>query len=115
MEGAFWYNGWQYVQQGRRCNKPTCACVDGALHGPYWYRRQKSGKREYVGRELNTQLVQAVTLRESFYDTVGHHLAVMQGDSDLLTDMIQGTRTLDVEDRHRLDELGYGLLIPIAD
>ena len=30
----------------RACGKPTCRCAQGQLHGPYWYRRWRQGRRQ---------------------------------------------------------------------
>lgn len=37
------------------CGKERCKCVEGALHGPYWYAYWSEGgktKSEYVGKRL---------------------------------------------------------------
>ena len=38
-----------------RCGKGGCRCVDGKLHGPYWYAYWSEGgktKSQYVGKRL---------------------------------------------------------------
>jgi hypothetical protein len=112
MLESFWYNGWQYFQQGRRCGKPGCGCAEGEVHGPYWYRRRKSGQREYIGRELDRRLRQAVELRDSFIETLAHHVAVMHINIELLDSVMRGERELSLEDQHRLEVLGYPMLMP---
>ena len=34
------------VQQYVRCGKPGCRCAQGALHGPYTYRKWREGGRQ---------------------------------------------------------------------
>lgn len=44
------------VQAMSRCGKKKCRCVQGLLHGPYWYARFRcqSGRRttKYLGKQL---------------------------------------------------------------
>lgn len=43
-----------YQHELVRCGKPTCRCAAGQLHGPYWYRYYRRGRRlvsEYVGKQ----------------------------------------------------------------
>ena len=113
MADSFWYNDWQYFQQGRKCGKRSCTCgAGGELHGPYWYRRQKAGTREYVGRELDRRLLQTIELRDGLAPALAAHIAKMQADITLLEQVISGTRALQLEDKHRLEELEYAMLIP---
>lgn len=112
MAESFWYNGWQYFAQGRRCGREGCACAAGEPHGPYWYRRRKSGAREYVGRELDRRLCQAVELRDGLAPALAAHVVQLQADSALLEAVMEGTRPLQLADKQRLDELGYAMLIP---
>jgi hypothetical protein len=38
-----------------RCGKEGCRCVDGRLHGPYWYAYWSEGgktRSQYIGKEL---------------------------------------------------------------
>ena len=112
MADSFWYNGWQYFHQGRRCGREGCKCLAGELHGPYWYRRRKSSYREYVGRELDRRLLDAVGLRDSFRETLQYHIDVMEEQIALLQAVISGERELDTADRLRLESLGYPMLLP---
>ena len=41
-------------REWRRCGKPSCRCLRGMLHGPYWYLRWREGgrqRRRYVRLE----------------------------------------------------------------
>lgn len=38
-----------------RCGRKTCKCVEGQLHGPYWYAYWTEGGRtrsQYIGKKL---------------------------------------------------------------
>jgi hypothetical protein len=38
-----------------RCGKASCKCVEGKLHGPYWYAYWSEGgksKSQYIGKRL---------------------------------------------------------------
>lgn len=44
-----------YQRELVRCGKPTCRCVKGKPHGPYWYSYQRVQGRmvsKYVGKKL---------------------------------------------------------------
>ena len=43
----------------KRCGRPRCRCVQGALHGPYYYLRWREGTRQRR-RYLRTTEVAAV-------------------------------------------------------
>ena len=108
---AFYLNGWQYVQQGRRCNKPACRCKEGELHGPYWYKRSiKTREQVYVGRALPPAIVDLVKERDVYRPTIASHIAQLAADQELLQALIDGSRPFTLEERHRLEQLGYGCL-----
>ena len=111
MSTSFWFSGWQYYQQGQRCAKPGCACAAGELHGPYWYRRRRTGKKEYVGRELDRRLLQLVEQRDGLRSAVEAHIAQLQRDAVLLQALLDGRRPLDLAEKHYLEQLGYAMLL----
>ena len=42
------------IERKKRCGKAGCRCVDGKLHGPYWYlstRGAEGTRLEYVPRD----------------------------------------------------------------
>jgi hypothetical protein len=44
-----------YRLEGVRCGSKSCKCVQGELHGPYWYAYWTEGGRtrsQYVGKKL---------------------------------------------------------------
>jgi hypothetical protein len=44
-----------YRSEMIRCGKKNCDCVEGKLHGPYWYAYWTEGgrtKSQYVGKKL---------------------------------------------------------------
>jgi hypothetical protein len=44
-----------YQLETVRCGKKNCHCVEGKLHGPYWYAYWSEGgrtKSQYVGKKL---------------------------------------------------------------
>jgi hypothetical protein len=44
-----------YRQEYIRCGKPTCRCVTGQSHGPYWFAYWSQGgrtRKEYIGKKL---------------------------------------------------------------
>jgi hypothetical protein len=44
-----------YRREGVRCGKKGCKCMDGDLHGPYWYAYwSEDGKTrsKYIGKRL---------------------------------------------------------------
>jgi hypothetical protein len=44
-----------YRQEYIRCGKPTCRCVAGEGHGPYWFAYWSQGgrtRKEYIGKKL---------------------------------------------------------------
>lgn len=44
-----------YQREMVRCGKKGCKCVEGALHGPYWYAYWSEGgktKSQYIGKRL---------------------------------------------------------------
>lgn len=44
-----------YRLENIRCGKKSCKCVEGKLHGPYWYAYWSEGgktKSQYVGKML---------------------------------------------------------------
>jgi hypothetical protein len=47
--------GLTYRLERVRCGKEKCKCVEGELHGPYWYSYRTEGGRtrsQYVGKKL---------------------------------------------------------------
>jgi hypothetical protein len=48
------------VQQYVRCGKPGCRCAQGALHGPYSYRKWREGGRQ---RKAYVPVVDVVEVR----------------------------------------------------
>jgi len=51
----------EVCQQYTRCGKPGCRCADGHLHGPYYYRIWRDGRKvrkQYV-READVETVRA--------------------------------------------------------
>ncbi len=50
------------VRHRVRCGKPTCHCVEGEGHGPYWFLHWREGtvqRRRYV-RQVDVEAVRAV-------------------------------------------------------
>jgi hypothetical protein len=44
-----------YRQEYTRCGKPTCRCVAGEGHGPYWFAywsQEGRTRKEYIGKQL---------------------------------------------------------------
>jgi hypothetical protein len=44
-----------YRLEGVRCGKEKCRCVDGDMHGPYWYAYWSERGRtrsQYIGKKL---------------------------------------------------------------
>jgi hypothetical protein len=44
-----------FRQEMIRCGKKGCKCVEGKLHGPYWYTYWSEGgktKSQYIGKRL---------------------------------------------------------------
>ena len=108
-------DGWAYMQQGRRCGKPTCRCAHGELHGPYWYRRHRTTRRQqYLGRTLPAEIARHVAERAALAPTIQAHIAQLAADQVLLSDLLAGTRTLSVADQRRLVTLGYGSVLGAA-
>jgi len=49
-----------------RCGKRNCRCAEGALHGPYWFLRWRSGvtqRRRYVKRDEVIEVARIVQER----------------------------------------------------
>ena len=110
MMDAFYLDGWHYTQQWRRCNKPECKCNEGELHGPYWYKRHtKTRQQVYIGRNLKPAVVALVNERSAYEETIKAHIAQLAADQRLLQDLIEG-QSLSLQERHRLEQLGYGHL-----
>lgn len=46
------------------CGKERCKCVEGKLHGPYWYAYWTEGsktKSQYVGKSLPESLIESAS------------------------------------------------------
>ncbi|MET0624897.1 MAG: DUF6788 family protein [Pyrinomonadaceae bacterium] len=44
-----------YQLESVRCGKKNCRCVEGELHGPYWYAywtESGKSKSQYIGKKL---------------------------------------------------------------
>src|SRR5262245_46595660 len=54
-------------RQSRRCGKPNCRCADGELHGPYFYRFWREGRKlrkEYIRPERLAEVMKRCTQRQ---------------------------------------------------
>ena len=108
---SFYDNGWLYSRQWRTCGKATCRCAAGELHGPYWYKREVAGgKAIYLGREIDPNLLAVMEQRRAYQATIEAHIVQLAADQRLLQDLIEG-QPLNLNERHRLEQLGYGHLI----
>jgi hypothetical protein len=58
-------NGVVYSLKYRKCGKPACRCIEGELHGPYWYSRDAGGQVKYVGGKLPEAVTAHVQLLRS--------------------------------------------------
>ena len=108
---SFYDNGWLYSRQWRSCGKVTCRCAQGELHGPYWYKREAAGgKAIYVGRAIDPALFAVMEQRQAYQPAIEAHIAQLAADQRLLQDLIEG-QPLNLAERHRLEQLGYGHLV----
>lgn len=84
---SFSIEGVTYFQQGRKCNKPGCACASGLLHGPYWFTRDHTDKVTYLGKNLPKDVEDTREARD-------HMATAMQSEIDELNLKIAAVRRL---------------------
>ena len=108
MEDRFFLEGANYYQQGRKCGKPTCKCVTGELHGPYWYARDmESGQVKYLGRELPPEILTAYTTLNRLLPEMTRRRRELMRQYDALGRLMKGEK-LWTEDRAIISLLGFG-------
>jgi hypothetical protein len=104
----FELEGQTYFQQGRKCGKPSCKCVQGQLHGPYWYHRdQVSGKVKYIGRSLPVEIAAARAAHDAMLSVMVKKRRRLLEQADALARLI-GHKPLRDSDRATVTALGFG-------
>ncbi len=82
-------------------------------HASYWYRQQsQTRRREYLGARLDPMLVLHVAQRAIYAGAITAHVAQLAYDQELLASLLTGRAPLGLADRHRLEQLGYGHILP---
>ena len=78
-----------YFQEHRKCGKETCkTCQDGPGHGPYWWSRDTTGKRKYIGVNLPKDVTEAEKERNEMLGAARGHRARLQRQIDALDRLI---------------------------
>lgn len=99
--------GVTYYQQGRKCNKPDCPCAAGALHGPYWFSRDKtSGKVTYIGRTLPEGIEKTRQAHEELLPAMRGELEEFTAKVDALTRLMHHEALSD-DDYLIIRDLGF--------
>ena len=81
--------GMVYFQEHRKCGKETCkTCQDGPGHGPYWWSRDTTGKRKYIGVNLPKDVTEAEKERNEMLGAARGHRARLQRQIDALDRLI---------------------------
>lgn len=104
---SFSLEGITYFQQGRKCNKPGCACASGALHGPYWFTRDTSGKVKYLGKSLPKDVEDTRLVRDSMTSTMQSEIDELQTKIAAVRRLMAG-HALTHDDYLIVKDLGFG-------
>ncbi len=115
MEERFFLEGANYYQQSRKCGKPTCKCVTGELHGPYWYARDiESGQVKYLGKELPTEVLSAYTVHTQLLPEMTRRRRELLKQYNALGRLMKGEK-LWTEDKAIISLLGFGEALVYRD
>ena len=104
----FTLEGTTYYQQGRKCSKAGCHCMNGgALHGPYWYARNEHGRRRYVGRDLPEHIAGTRAAHDQRLSDMVEERLRLAGEMDAITRLLRNDPLRD-GDREIVTALGFG-------
>lgn len=104
--------GWTYYQQGRKCGKPDCKCQNGELHGPYWYKRDRYGTINYIGKELPADVATARAWHDILLHDIDKKRHILLTMYDAMTRLIRN-ESLTATDRQIIEYMGFGnTLVP---
>ncbi len=107
-------DGSTYYQQSRRCSTPGYRCQSGQLHGPYWWRRNGSGRVKYLGRDLPPELAEVRARRDRLKPAMANRERELLTQAAKLQRQAQALHRLYYDkamlpgDEKIIEELGFG-------
>lgn len=101
--------GISYYQEYRKCGKASCTrCADGPGHGPYWWSRDRNGKRKYIGVNLPKEITDADQERREMISAARAYRMKLSNQIAAL-DRLLNNSPLQDGDRDVFKALGIGL------